>query len=174
MIFLETSRLLFRTHEPEDEADFIKMHTDPEVRRYVGGSPWPVEKAVHRFRNQYLGHPTKTYGLWATIYKGDGKYIGACGLTDKRADKAPGLGYYIARPYRGQGLASEASKAFIELGFTRLQSDRLVADVQEGNKPSEHILRKFGFQYHSREELPNGRIIVLYELLKADWEKTQA
>ena len=37
MIFLETARLLFRTHEPGDKADFIAMHTDPEVRRYVGG-----------------------------------------------------------------------------------------------------------------------------------------
>jgi hypothetical protein len=54
MIFLETNRLLFRTHEPQDEADFIRMHTDPEVRRYVGGSAWPVEKAVARFRGSYL------------------------------------------------------------------------------------------------------------------------
>jgi hypothetical protein len=34
MIFLETERLLFRTHEAKDEADFVDMHTDSEVRRY--------------------------------------------------------------------------------------------------------------------------------------------
>src|SRR5208282_4431783 len=90
MIFLETERLLFRTHEARDEADFVTMHTDPEVRRYVGGSAWSLEKAGHRFRNEYLGRPTETYGLWAAILKTEllktellkteQRYIGCCGL----------------------------------------------------------------------------------------------
>jgi hypothetical protein len=37
VIFFETTRLLFRSHEGRDEEEFIRMHTDPEVRRYVGG-----------------------------------------------------------------------------------------------------------------------------------------
>ncbi len=67
MIFLETERLLFRSHEPQDEADFVAMHTDPEVRRYMGGQAWPLEKAQSRFRDEYLGRPTRTFCLWATI-----------------------------------------------------------------------------------------------------------
>jgi RimJ/RimL family protein N-acetyltransferase len=73
MTFLETERLILRQHEAADENDFIRMHTDPEVRRYIGGHAWPLEKALHRFHNQYLGRPTDTYGLWATILKEDGK-----------------------------------------------------------------------------------------------------
>ena len=69
MIFLETARLLFRSHEVGDEPDFVSMHTDAEVRRYVGGQGWPVEKARSRFREQHLGRPTGTYGLWATVFK---------------------------------------------------------------------------------------------------------
>ena len=56
MIFLETERLLFRTHEARDEADFVRMHTDREVRRYMGGlgmAGWPLEKALDRFRSQW-------------------------------------------------------------------------------------------------------------------------
>ena len=30
MIFLETERSLFRTHEASDETDFVNMHIDPE------------------------------------------------------------------------------------------------------------------------------------------------
>lgn len=60
MIFLETERLLFRSHEAGDEADFVSMHTDPEVRRYVGGQAWPLEKARNRFREEYLGRPDET------------------------------------------------------------------------------------------------------------------
>jgi RimJ/RimL family protein N-acetyltransferase len=69
MIFLETERLLFRSHESRDEPDFVDMHTDPEVRRYVGGEAWPLEKAQTRFRNDYVSKPTQAYGMWAAILK---------------------------------------------------------------------------------------------------------
>jgi ribosomal-protein-alanine N-acetyltransferase len=174
MIFLETNRLLFRSHEAEDEADFVEMQIDPEVRRYVGGQGrgWSLEKAQHRFRNEYLGRPTETYGLWATILKKEGKYIGCCGLRPVHDGTGAHLGYYFAQPYWRRGFASEASKAFIDLAFTRLDLLRLVGDVEEGNVASEHILRKFGFTYLSREEIPgNGRIILTYELLRTEWER---
>jgi len=174
MIFVETERLLFRSHEAKDEAEFVRMQTDPEVRRYVGGQErgWSLEKAQYRFRNEYLGRPTVRYGLWATILKEEEKYIGCCGLRAAQAEKEAHLGFYFARPYWGQGFASEASKAFIAAAFTRLRLLRLVADVEEGNDASEHVLRKFGFQCVSREEIPrNGRIILFYELSRAEWER---
>jgi [ribosomal protein S5]-alanine N-acetyltransferase len=172
MIFLETDRLLFRSHEAGDENDFVKIHTDPEVRRYVGGLAWPSEKALHRFQNQYLGRPTKTYGLWATVLKDGGKYIGSCGLCAPGDGETVSLGYYIARPYWGRGLASEASRAFIEVAFGGLCLPRIMADVEKGNWASEHILEKFGFRYVREEEVPGrGRIICFYELWKAEWEK---
>jgi hypothetical protein len=52
-----------------DEADFVGRHTDPEVRRYVGGQAWPVEEARDRFGKEYLGRPVEIYGLWAAILK---------------------------------------------------------------------------------------------------------
>jgi ribosomal-protein-alanine N-acetyltransferase len=172
MPFLETERLLFRSHEPQDEPAFIAMHTDSEVRRYVGGQPWPLEKAQLRFRNEYLGKPNNTYGLWATILKEEGNYIGSCGLRAGDHPTEAHLGYYLARPYWRRGFASEACKAFINLAFTQLHVICLLADVEKGNAASEHILKKFGFKYVSQEEIPSsGRIILLYELAQADWEK---
>jgi ribosomal-protein-alanine N-acetyltransferase len=172
MIFLETDRLLFRSHEPEDEDEFVKMHTDSEVRAYVGGSAWPSQKAQNRFRKEYLGRPTETYGLWATILKAEEKYIGTCGLSFAGGGPVARLGYYIARPYWRRGLASEASQAFIDVAFSRLRLPRIMADVEKGNAASERILQKFGFKYVNQEELPaNGRIICFYELLSAEWPK---
>jgi len=169
---METQRLLFRTHEPQDEPDFISMHRDPEVRRYVGGRAWPLEKARTRFREEYLGWPKEIYGLWATILKEKTKYIGCCGLRAGNTTSEAHLGYYLARPYWGRGLASEASQAFIDVAFTRLRLARLLADVEKGNDPSEHILQKFGFKFISSEELPaSRRILNFYELMKSEWEK---
>jgi ribosomal-protein-alanine N-acetyltransferase len=172
MISLETERLLFRSHESGDEADFVSMHTDAEVRRYVGGQAWPVEKAQSRFREQYLGRPEETYGLWATVFKEAGKYIGCCGLRAPGEELGASLGYYFARPYWGRGLATEASRAFINAAFTRLGLDRVEADVEKGNTASEHILHNFGFKYVRREEIRGrGRIINFYELARGEWQR---
>lgn len=172
MIFLETERLLFRSHETGDEADFVSMHTDPEVRRYVGGQAWPLEKARNRFREEYLGRPDEVYGLWATVFKQEGKYIGCCGLRAAGNAMGASLGYYLARAYWGRGLASEASRAFIDTAFTRLGLDRVEADVEKGHAASERILQNFGFKYVRREEIPGcSRIIDFYELTRAEWQR---
>jgi len=170
VIFLETTRLLFRPHAAQDEEEFVRMHTDPEVRRYVGGPAWPLEKAKYRFHSQYLGKPSRTYGLWATVVKDEQKYIGCYGLRAVNNQKAAHLAYYLARPYWGRGLASEACLAFIDVAFTRLRLRRLLADVDERNATSKHILEKFGFKPVSGEEIASsGRVILQYELSSAEW-----
>lgn len=77
------------------------MQIDPEVRRYVGGQAWSVDKAVYRFRHQFLDRPAKTYGLWATVLKDENRYIGYCGLSSHAYDgrRTVNLAYYLARPY---------------------------------------------------------------------------
>ena len=142
------------------------MQTDPEVRRYVGGKAWPHEKAVYRFRNEYLGRPSKTSGLWATILKTESRYIGYCGLhrtCNANGEESVRLGYYIARPYWGRGLATEASHAFLDVAFSQLHLSELFADVEKGNEASEHILRKLGFALVGQENLPS-RILHIYRL----------
>ena len=170
MTFLETARLLFRSHQAEDQEHFIDMQTDPEVRRYAGGKAWSPEKARARFHNQYLGKPSQTYGLWATVFKEESRYIGYCGLyrESNGNGKSVRLGSYIARPYWRRGLATEASRAFIDLAFSQLQFLELFADVEKGNDASEHILQKLGFVYVDREELP-ARVLNIYRLDKDNW-----
>jgi ribosomal-protein-alanine N-acetyltransferase len=137
------------------------MQTDPEVRRFVGGRAWPREKAVYRFQNQFLGRPSKDYGLWATILKAESRYIGYCGLH--RSEESVKLGYYIARPYWNRGLATEAATAFLPVAFSQMHLSEVFADVEKGHEASEHILQKLGFTFVDREELP-GRILDVYRL----------
>lgn len=163
MVFLKTRRLEFRTHQAEDEEAFIQMHTDAQVRRYVGGRAWSAEESVERFRRQFLGRPRRTYGLWAAILIDEDRYIGSCGLIGNRS--RPRLAYYIARPFWGQGLATEAAGAFIDAGFSRLGLMRILADVETGNLASDRILQKLGFCLTGSELLKaSGRVIQHYEL----------
>jgi ribosomal-protein-alanine N-acetyltransferase len=142
--FLETERLTFRAHEPRDEAPFVQMHTDPDVRRFAGGRPWAVDEATARFRAQYLHRPRGTYGLWAAILKAEDVYVGMCGLHG--GGRSPHLAFYIARPHWGKGLATEAARAFLGDGFARLRLERILATADESNARSARILTTLGFR----------------------------
>ena len=151
MIVLETARLLFRDHEPGDLDPFCAMEADPEVRRYVGGRPRTREEGEQKFRDVYLKPITNRMGMWATVFKPEGRYIGYCGVY---AGSMPGegtLGYYIAHDYWGRGLASEAARAFVDFAFRDLALTRIIASVEAGNQASKRILEKLGFQLEWRE-----------------------
>lgn len=81
------------------------MEADPEVRRWVGGYPRSREAAEEKFRRVYLKPRPNRLGMWATVFKPDGRYIGYCGIYGEGT-----LGYYLAREYWGRGLATEAAR----------------------------------------------------------------
>src|SRR5207248_8007833 len=102
MSLLETERLLFREHEPADLEPYCEMEADPEVRRYVGGSPRPREAAERRFRDVFLSPRPDRMRLWATVFKPEGCYIGYCGLYPHIENQVPipregVLAFYLAR-----------------------------------------------------------------------------
>ena len=154
MIVLETERLLFRDHELADLEAFCAMEADAEVRRYVGGRPRSHEEAEEKFRRVYLKPVKNRLGMWATIYKPEGCYIGYCGVYPGHARGEGTLGYYLARDYWGRGLATEAARAFVDFGFRELGLTRIVSSVETGHAVSKHILENLAFRlaYHEPGE----------------------
>lgn len=62
------------------------------------------------------------------------------------------LAFYLARAYWGQGLATEAGRAFVNFGFQELGLKKIVTTVQAGNGASMRVLEKLGFALVSIEE----------------------
>jgi [ribosomal protein S5]-alanine N-acetyltransferase len=157
VIILESERLLFRQHELADLDAFCAMEMDAEVRRYVGGYPRSREDAERKFPHGQLHEVSGRLGVWATVLKSNGQYIGRCGLyphIDSAGEMVVGeatLSFYIAREHWGLGLASEAATAFVEFGWKQLQLSRIVATVQVGNGASVRILEKLGFELIATE-----------------------
>jgi ribosomal-protein-alanine N-acetyltransferase len=87
------------------------------------------------------------------VFKPDGRYIGRCGLYPRRGEDdqvVPGeacLAFYLARPYWGRGLASEAGRAFIRYGFDVLRLSRIEAGMNARNLASIRVIEKLGFTW---------------------------
>jgi len=149
MVRLETTRLILRNHELADLEPYCAMESDPVYRAH---------QRVHRreelersFRETWL--PYKKMGMLATALKADGTYIGRTGLYPFRTDEGvivPGeatLAFYLARPYWGQGFATEAGQAFIEHGFRNLGLKKIHAGMNAANQASQRVIEKLGFKW---------------------------
>ena len=66
-------------------------------------------------------------------------------MTD-REDECE-LGYWIGKPFWGQGLIPEASRALLRRAFEDLGMRAVWCGYYEGNKKSKRVQEKLGFQY---------------------------
>jgi [ribosomal protein S5]-alanine N-acetyltransferase len=170
MIILETQRLVFRPHEPRDLDAYCAMEQDPEVRRYVGGSPRAREAAESRFQGA-LEPQSDRLRLWATILRATGDYIGRCGVYPhmEAGLTIPGegvLAFYLAQPWWRQGFATEAGAAFVRFGFYELGLRKIVSTVDARNGASLRVLEKLGFTLDRVE--PGPRTFHHFVLLRPE------
>ena len=164
---LETERLLFRNHIAADLDAFCEMESDAIYRR-----PQQVHPRSELERSFWESvSPPKAMGLLATVFKPEDRYIGRCGLYPNRNDVGnviPGeavLAFYLARPYWGRGLASEAGRAFVKYGFEILGLWRIVAGADVENLASNRAIEKSGLVYtHSGGGEDGGNRWHAYEL----------
>jgi RimJ/RimL family protein N-acetyltransferase len=120
MKILETTRLILRHLLPDDLDSLYALYCDPDVEKYIPDAPLTYEETreeLEWFLNGHLKHPE--LGLWATIHKGTGKFIGRCGLLPWTIDGQyeVEVAYLLAKEVWGQGLGSEAARAIADYGF---------------------------------------------------------
>ncbi|MFZ1806097.1 MAG: GNAT family protein [Cyclobacteriaceae bacterium] len=72
------------------------------------------------------------------------------------------IGYFIAEPFWGMGIATEAIRMMIEYAFKNFDVIRIEAGVFEFNKSSMRVLEKNGFHLESIKKkavFKNGKIL---------------
>ncbi len=62
------------------------------------------------------------------------------------------LGYWVAEPFWGNGIASRAIAQIVEWGFENLDIDRIFARPFGSNIASQRVLEKAGFRFEARFE----------------------
>ena len=149
MKILETERLLMRRLVASDLDDLYALYRDSEIRRYFPEGTLTLEETREElawFRN---GHPDDPeLGLWATVHKPTGQFIGRCGLLPWTIDGVDEveIAYLIAKPWQRQGLGAEAARALVRYGFEALGFERLIALVYPAHEASIRTAMKAGLR----------------------------
>lgn len=98
----------------------------------------------------------KAYAFLIFLRKGEGIGPLAGGITLSDVQRGIGqkatLGYWIGRPYAGQGLMTEAAGLICDFAFDALKLHRLEANCLPHNEPSIRLLRRFGFREEGRAQ----------------------
>jgi RimJ/RimL family protein N-acetyltransferase len=150
MRVLETERLLLRHFEPADLEPLYALYRDPEIRRYYPDGTRTLEETKEELEAFLHGHRKRpVLGLWATVEKSSGAFLGRCGLLPWSIDGQPEveLAYLIDKARWGEGFGTEASLAIVEHARNVLGLERLICLITPGNAPSAAIATRVGMRF---------------------------
>jgi ribosomal-protein-alanine N-acetyltransferase len=144
---LETERLLLRPLTMDDLDALFALYRDPDVRRYFPEGTLTYDETKEELEwiiNVYYGQ--YGYGLWATIYKATGAFIGRCGLLPWTIEgqHEVEVAYLLDKAYWGRGLATEVARALVQYAFSHLPVSRLICMTDPENDASQNVARKMG------------------------------
>lgn len=114
---VETERLLLRQLREPDLNAHTEMMGDPEVVKFLGGSP--LDRAQSwRTMAGILGHWTlRGFGFWALEEKATGAFVGRGGLWFPEGWPMLEVGWTLARPHWGKGYATELGRAALKVAW---------------------------------------------------------
>lgn len=148
---VETGRLLLRPLRAGDLDDHAAAMADPEMVRFLGGSPLSREDVWRRVLAAHGLWALFGFGYWAIERKADGAYLGQLGFGDFKREMTPNIeglpeiGWLLVRHAHGQGYASEAAAGALAWADRILDAPQTVAIIDAANIPSIRIAEKNDF-----------------------------
>ena len=146
-IILETPRLLLRHLVMDDLDALFALYSDPEIRRYFPDGVKNYEDTREELEWFLNGHPEHPrLGLWATVHKETGKFIGRCGLLPWEIDSRLEIevAYLLDKKFWHQGLATEAAIGILAYAFDTLNLSRIICLMHPDNMASQRVAQRVG------------------------------
>ena len=167
---LETTRLRLRQRTEDDAEALFPSFADAELMTYWSHGP---HDSVEQTRAKFA-EPFDLWRGWAITLDGDDTAIGFVATGEKRQGNVSEIGYMLARPHWGSGIAREAVSAVLDQLFRVEQQRRVFADTDLDNAPSKALLTKLGFTLEGRlraewETHIGVRDTLLWGLLADEW-----
>ena len=158
---LRTGRLVLREWRDADREPFAEMNANPEVMEFF---PSTLERQtsdvmVDRFRREFaeLG-----FCPWALELFGVEAFIGFVGLhsvpDEMTFSPAVEVGRRLARPFWGQGYATEAAARVLRFGFDELGLEELVSFTSVVNTRSRKVMERLGMSRDPDDDFEHPRL----------------
>lgn len=179
---IETCRLILRPWQEDDAESLFKYARDHEVGPIAGWPPHTsVENSLEIIRTVFDAPET-----YAVVLKETNEPVGCCGImfsnslhsAEMNSGEAE-IGYWIGRPYWGQGLIPEAVKALLSRCFNELNLNTVWCGFYDGNLKSKRVCEKCGFKYHHTNSnitspLDDIRTEHFYTMSKEDFQLSES
>ena len=179
---LATTRLRLRPFVAADAGRVAELAGAREIADTTVSipHPYPIDIAERWIASHLQAWETDRAAHFAITLLPHGLLIGGISLRDiDRAHYQAELGVWIGKPWWGNGYATEAAGALLELAFGQLGLNRVHAHHLVRNPASGHVLESAGFQREGRlrqRVMKWGRFedVVLLAILRSDWVARQS
>jgi len=171
MCTLESERLILRPPRPMDIQSMTVWLSDYDVARMTARVPHPYgEGDAEAFVAAGASN------RFVIERKRDGVFLGMTGL---HVDEGCEFGYWLGKPFWGQGYATEAAHRLALFAFESLGLESLHAGWFYDNPASGHVLAKLGARHNGskmRDCRARGMPILCHDMLltRADFLRKQA
>ena len=152
---LRTPRLLLRKFKLEDASDVQQLAGDWDVAKTTLNIPHPYSLSQ---AEEWIESHASTWrdreGIVFAITSIEQEHlVGA--ISFRLYNKVATLGYWIGKPYWGQGYCTEATKALVGFGFDALGLTKVVAEHLASNPASGRVMQKSGMSYVKEVQKPD-------------------
>jgi [ribosomal protein S5]-alanine N-acetyltransferase len=137
---MHSSRLTYRPIDARDASRIAVLAGDWDIARMTSRIPHPYSLVD---ADQWIASIGGDEFVRAVEYGGE--LIGAVGYIERDSTQAE-IGYWIGKPWWGQGYATEAAGALMEHCFNGAGFKRLTCGHYIDNPASERVIRKLGFR----------------------------
>jgi RimJ/RimL family protein N-acetyltransferase len=148
---LRTPRLILRAPVAGDAPEIARYLNDIEVSGNLARVPFPYflsdAQAWIRTRRPDMAVEEANFAIEAK----DHGYVGHIGFHE--GPEGPVLGYWLGKPFWGQGIMSEAARATIDWFFAASGAPVVYSGVFHFNQASLAIQHKLGFTETGRSSL---------------------
>lgn len=146
---IETRHLWLRWPRAIDTKDFVRLANDETVSRMTNCLPHPLsDEAAHAaiVAARTANLDGRGHVLAVSPVNDPTAMIGMVGLVaDETQADGLVLGYWLGRPYWGQGLMSEAVSAVIDMAFVLTPAAVVRTPVRADNAAARKVLGRCGF-----------------------------
>lgn len=175
---LETERLLMRRLEMTDAERVQQLASDRDIAKMVTPMPHPymLQDAKSWILLTHSEIETKTAFAFGIILKSENALIGSIEVGNEMRNRRGELGYWVGKPYWGQGYVTEAVRRVVKFGFETLGLNRIFATHFVQNPASGRVMQKIGMSY---EGTMRGHVLkwgestdlCFYSILREEYDK---